>query len=320
MVRHFWELVLGFARELKVNEPNGGLSALMQLFRRPFLLMIWEDFLWLILGAVWGRRDVQVNLAIGRFALDTGDPGISKELFLYQMHEPLTTELIGEVLREGMVVVDVGSNIGYYVIIEKDLVGPEGMVVAIEPSPSNVRRLRRNIAINGLTGVVVKAGAVGAHDGSGVLNLSHCSNCNTMLDVPHPTAGAVEVEEFQLDTLVESLGLERVDVVRMDIEGYEVVALQGMRNLLREHKPWLIMELHPVTVGAEPIIEMLQVLATMGYQVEFVFDRPSDYPWMKPKKESCLKPLNIQQLMHDEGMTSERCAITVFLRPGPTAG
>lgn len=317
-MRHLWELVQGLVREIKVTEPNGGLSALLLLFRRPFLPLICDHFLWLIVRAVWGGRDVEVDLTIGRFALDTRDSGISKELFLYRIHEPLMTELMGEILREGMVVVDVGSNIGYYVVIEKALVGPEGIVVAIEPSPSNVRLLRRNIAINGLTGVIVKAGAAGDRDGSGMLHLSHGSNWNTMLDVPHAKAGTVEVEMFQLDTLVARLGLERVDVVRMDIEGYEVFALQGMHRILREHNPWLIMELHPTTVGAGPIIELLSVLAKMGYEVEFVFDRPSDFAWMKPRRESCLRPLGIQQLMNDERILSERCAITVFLRPGST--
>ena len=65
------------------------------------------------------------------------DKGISSELLIYGNHEPLTTQIILEELSEGMNCIDIGSNIGYYALLESMKIGKSGMVWAIEPSPKN---------------------------------------------------------------------------------------------------------------------------------------------------------------------------------------
>ena len=78
-------------------------------------------------------------------ALIPNDKGISEELLLFNSHEPLNTEALAHELTEGMTCLDIGGNIGYYATLESRLVGKTGHVIAIEPSPVNLRYLKRNL-------------------------------------------------------------------------------------------------------------------------------------------------------------------------------
>jgi len=73
------------------------------------------------------------------------DRGIGKELVCYREHEPTATALLKTFLREGMTILDIGANIGYYALLEARSVGPSGRVVAVEPEPRNAALLRRNV-------------------------------------------------------------------------------------------------------------------------------------------------------------------------------
>ena len=83
------------------------------------------------------------------------DKGISKELFTYGKREHLSTDLVleGKVIKPGDVVLDLGANIGYYALMESMIVGGEGKVYAVEPSPENYKMLKENIELNGFTNI-----------------------------------------------------------------------------------------------------------------------------------------------------------------------
>ncbi len=71
-----------------------------------------------------------------KLALVPNDEGISTELALFNVHEPLTTKILKTNLKTGMVCLDIGSNIGYFVSLESNIVGDSGKIYAIEPSPN----------------------------------------------------------------------------------------------------------------------------------------------------------------------------------------
>ena len=66
-----------------------------------------------------------------------GDKGTSLELLLFNTHEPISTKIVSKLLQPGMVCLDIGANIGYYVSLENSIVGKSGKIIAIEPSPEN---------------------------------------------------------------------------------------------------------------------------------------------------------------------------------------
>lgn len=241
-------------------------------------------------GSRWERLrrkakngETLARLDWGRLFVDPADPGISKELLVHRTHEPIATSLLRETIQEGMVVVDIGSNIGYYLTLAASRVGRSGKVVGIEPAPRNVQLLRRNIELNGLTNVSVVEGAAADRDGDGVLYVSNLSNWHSTLASSQAQRGEVSVKMFKIDTLVESLGLPRVDLIRMDIEGAEIEAVPGMLRTLQTWWPKLVIELHPPLVGAEPIRKLQDALAGLGYVPQHIVPRGLDYaqpvPW-----------------------------------------
>ena len=80
-----------------------------------------------------------------KMSLLPNDRGISAELMLFKKHEPLHTKLLSRELKSGMVCVDIGSNIGYFALLESKLVGKKGKVISIEPSPPNFKCLEKNV-------------------------------------------------------------------------------------------------------------------------------------------------------------------------------
>ena len=87
------------------------------------------------------------KLILGKYEFQTikNDQGISTELQIYESHEPLTTHLIINELKQDMVCIDLGSNIGYYAVIESNIIGESGKIFAIEPSPVNFPILKLNL-------------------------------------------------------------------------------------------------------------------------------------------------------------------------------
>lgn len=172
-------------------------------------------------------------------------------------------ELVRRLLRPGMRAVDVGANIGYYLLLIESRIGPGGTVACFEPEPDNLRELERNVRANRLENVRLFPTAVGAEDGSVAMR----TGINAA--VAGAEGGDFSVPLVRLDTALDG----PVDFVKIDVEGYEGQVLAGARRLLREHRPVLLVEIHPgflappATVdgllaelrGVQPNLELLEI-------------------------------------------------------------
>jgi FkbM family methyltransferase len=206
------------------------------------------------------------------------DTGVSREIAVHRVHEPLVTRLLPETLKPGMNVVDIGSNIGYYALLEARLVGPSGKVVAIEPMRENARQLIQNVEANGYKNIVIHQLGIADRNGMEEMNVSEKSNWHTLGPVPWPTTQR-QVPVSTLDALVKRLSLERVDLIRMDLEGYEITVIKGMLWTLRKYGPRLLVEIHPHIVGAQSILKYLHSLERLGFGVEWLVEQERDVPW-----------------------------------------
>lgn len=147
--------------------------------------------------------------------------------------------LLKQLLLPGMTVVDVGANIGYYLLLFQQAIGPRGRVVCIEPSVENLPELRRNMELNRFDNVALHAVALGDHEGETGLR----SGINSGVVEAH--SGTYQVPLRRLDRLID----EPVDFLKIDVEGYEGQVLAGAEQLLERHKPTIFLELHPHIVG-----------------------------------------------------------------------
>jgi FkbM family methyltransferase len=202
-------------------------------------------------------------------------PVVGAELLLDASTAPITHVQVGDLvrgeletpvqeafrrrLRAGDVVYDVGANVGFLSLVAATLVGPAGRVVAWEPVPSSAEAARRNAAVNGLDWISVREGAVGAQPGLRTLlevdeeSWSHLADRGR-----HPrTRAERSVRVEALDGLVASGELPPPRLVKIDVEGSEVAVLPGMRRILEEHRPDLVIELHGTNAEVADLLEPL---------------------------------------------------------------
>jgi FkbM family methyltransferase len=143
-------------------------------------------------------------------------------------------------LSEGSVLLDVGSNVGFYTLFAARQVGPSGRVVAFEPDPQTFESLKRSIARNGFTWADCRNLALSDRDGE--LPFFYCGDGSAhslVAETPERAgryAGQEMVRVTTLDGLLGSgeLALPRVDLVKMDVEGEEPRTIRGMLGALEQ--------------------------------------------------------------------------------------
>jgi FkbM family methyltransferase len=153
-----------------------------------------------------------------------------------------------EHLRPGSTCFDVGANVGVYVLQFARWTGPDGKVIAFEPNPDARAVLQKHIRMNGLESRArVVPAAVGARKGEAILFASGADGMSRMGAPNALIAASVREVSVPVTTLDAFIASERLvpDWVLIDIEGFEIAALQGARELLRSPSVGVVVEMHP---------------------------------------------------------------------------
>lgn len=163
-------------------------------------------------------------------------------------YEVAETRFCERYLEPGMTAVDVGAHIGVYTLLFARLVGSNGRVYAFEPAPANHRRLLENLALNAAENVVVEEAALFRESGRVTLNLfpeelgawhslgrpSHADPSKSYATIE--PSSSVEVAALTLDEYVARQAIERIDLLKVDVEGAEVDVLEGARATLASRR------------------------------------------------------------------------------------
>jgi len=219
-----------------------------------------------------------------RLCLDVSRSDAHRLLYLEGERFIAERRLLSRLVRPGMRVVDVGANIGYYMLMFERFVGPAGSIVCIEPSPPNVEELERNVSANGLSNVSVHRVAVGGEEGMTGLRDGINSGVTDGEDA------AYEVPLRTLDSLLD----EGVDFLKIDVEGYEAAVLQGAQQVLARDRPALFVEFHPhlVTRFGSSLEEVLDTIRPHYGQV-------ACYELSPPGRGGALRTLAVRYLVRD---------------------
>lgn len=202
--------------------------------------------------------------------------------YLVRPFEPYTTELFEQAIKPGAKVLDIGAQFGYFSLIAAKQAGQEGRVYAFEPAPANFQLLNRNIQMGGYTDIIqaVQKGAGNKH-ATETLFLYENSDSHGMYRHPQsPVKGTISIECVTVD---EFLRTQHVDVVKIDIEGNEPYALEGMKHTLSKNDNIILFtEFAPAYLrraGVDPE-DYLTQLKGLGFDVQLIDEH-----------SRCLKPV-----------------------------
>src|ERR1051325_3823426 len=169
---------------------------------------------------------------------------VGLSLWMDGVYEPDVMRFLKESIRPDSVMVDIGANIGAFTIPLARHVNRGGRVIAIEAAPSVAPVLRMNVERNHLTNVVVVECAASTGDTSYVqfyeAPLDHFGMGSS---APQFGVSPIEVKAQSLDQIVAANAVSQVDVIKVDVEGYEAHVFQGAENLLHfRHRPRIVFE------------------------------------------------------------------------------
>jgi FkbM family methyltransferase len=198
---------------------------------------------------------------------------MSREIFFGGTYEPLEQQILASVLRPGMHFIDVGANRGYFTLFAADLVGAAGRVLALEPDPRMYDLLVRAVRKSNLAHVTTLPLAAGAISGTAAL-VGFAEGDGNFGVSKLAGGGHSDCEQFsvtvrRLDDILAEERLEDVDLLKMDIEGYEGFAIAGLGKALTDRRiDRLLVEFHPAELvpHGQSADDIMKTLGEFGYR------------------------------------------------------
>lgn len=201
--------------------------------------------------ALVGKDDVAIASRNGvRYGLNLSE-GIDFAIFIGR-YEPATAKALKSLVKPGMSVVDIGANVGAHALLMGTLVGETGQVVAVEPTAFAIGKLRHSLTLNPQLTQRVDAiqAFLGPKDAKAAPAAIYSSwplrggaeLHDKHLGQPMTTDGVTSVS---LDDLLEAKGVARVDLVKIDVDGFECDVLAGATGMMERDRPIFVMEVAP---------------------------------------------------------------------------
>lgn len=213
----------------------------------------WDCFLW------WVRGKKKIATVEGiTFDLDLGE--IIDVCLYVNRFEKEVTNFIDATTKDGFAVLDIGANIGAHCLRFARLVGSKGMVYAFEPTDYAFGKLQKNISLNRFNNILPSRVAL-SNQSLSQQTISYRSSWRTdRKQIPMSSV----VDFVKLDDWAKENAVQRVDIIKIDVDGNEFYVLDGGRKLLDQFKPFVIAE-----VGAwhfeDPQRNPWAILARLGY-------------------------------------------------------
>ena len=163
------------------------------------------------------------------------DEGVERSLYYTGTYEAGTLDFIKNNLKRGDRFVDVGANIGLMSIVASSAVGNEGKIFSFEPHPETAKILRFNIDLNAIKNIEIIQKGVGSSTGQAkIYDRWDVNRGGASLISSNSEQESFDIEIVKLDDVLQS---SSVDMIKIDIEGYELEALKGAKNIIGSEKP-----------------------------------------------------------------------------------
>jgi FkbM family methyltransferase len=168
------------------------------------------------------------------------DEMIGRHIFIRGWHQPYVLRPLLQALEPGMTLFDIGAHYGMYTLYGAQGVGPCGVVHSFEPGPHQWRLLSENVRLNGLDDRV-RLNRLALSDGEAPLGYREDRTGNLGASHVSRAAMGVTVPAISLDAYCDGAEIDRIDVMKIDVEGYELPVLEGARGLMGRSSPATIL-------------------------------------------------------------------------------
>jgi FkbM family methyltransferase len=191
-----------------------------------------------------GRPPSGVYRVIGGALMDLDTSDFLERSLYYRTFEFLITRTFRRYIKPGFNVADIGANVGFYSLLMSRLVGDRGKVRAFEPNPRVYQRLLRNLSLNNAKNVTPHQLALSESEGEISLHLPPLDTHGlaSLRNQGWKGGETVQVATRRLDDFLSG---ERVDVIKVDVEGAELLVLKGAEKTITEQRPCLLLEFNP---------------------------------------------------------------------------
>lgn len=204
----------------------------------------------------------------------------SRQIFIGGCTEPNEFAFLDKILKPGDVFIDAGANDGLYSLFASRRVGEAGMVWAFEPSRREFDRLTEHIRINALSNIRPFRMALSHFHGTAQLSIADHEHAglNTLGDFIHPGITLIRKETVHastLDRFVRENAIERLDAMKLDVEGEEGGLLEGARSVLEQMRPSILFEFTSTRPAKNDFV--LNLLHALKYAI-YCFDPATGRP------------------------------------------
>tara|TARA_R110000824_G_scaffold25978_4_gene89928 strand:- start:11955 stop:12806 length:852 start_codon:yes stop_codon:yes gene_type:complete len=210
--------------------------------------------------------------------LDVEDGGISAVLYAQGQRELAFMGLLQEEIKEGMVCVDLGSNIGYTTLYMLQNAGQDGFVYAIEPDPRNLSLLQKNIEENSYQNCEVIHCAISDNDGEIDFWEAAKPNLSSVTKNKYST-NKISVPSFTLESFLQDRRYP--NFIKMDVEGHEVKIFESGLDYFSKNDGYtsVLVEVHPATYNEEnDFAAVLREYFKIGFNAKYVVATPVPQP------------------------------------------
>ena len=245
-------------------------------FLEPLLLVFHSNRLFRSFAGIFSRllkprKDVLIRVGDHIMYAKSIDRIVALVFWKLSLLEGYESKIVKNVVKEGMVGVDIGANIGYYTLQLAKLVGPNGKVYAFEPDPGNYSLLVKNIKANGYKNIIPIQKAVSDKTGKSRLFFCEEHHGDHRIFDSGDSRKVITIEAVALDDFFSEK--DRIDIIKMDVQGSEYLALSGMEKLVRRQKDLtIISEFSPdllARCGVSPE-EFIKKISDLGFRLQLI--------------------------------------------------
>jgi FkbM family methyltransferase len=216
---------------------------------------------------------VPVRGGFGFFEIRNCRELIQRNIYFLGYYEFRETRLIKRYLRRGDLFIDVGANIGWFAVLASHIVGPNGKVIAFEPSAEIYSHLEKNVQLNSANNITLERTALADKNGSATL--SGISERNggkgSIMGMVQENDGiGEEVPTLRFDDYAARERIGHVRIMKIDVEGAEMVCLQGAKEFLkRRGADYLVIEINDARLreNGSSSVEVINCLRACGYRL-----------------------------------------------------